>query len=213
MKRTGRTQTKTRIDITSDHLAVDTRAKEINAEFGMALLDSARLQWNEMSRKVAISDDTKERRKQALADGKSGWYKRRYGGGKRHTPPLAEEPTRYGIDSGKLRDGLSIRFRHSASRDRSVGSVNVSARRFDRSSWGPTGYEEWTGNVKQHVSILAGDLDKATLDPKVRARLQGMMKQVSQAMITKSEAQLQRLLAKRRRALLRLFREILKAAA
>jgi len=195
------TQKRYVIDFEIEDLIVDTRPGPIGDEFANVIKEIIVQEWKAGSVKHdAVRSSTLLRRQQYRRDRNSKSYKKRYSGGRiGETPPGTS--VRYGIDSGRLVDNLFLRPRRRSSGE-SVVTLNTPANRFKEVLFGdPHQFQEFLKELQSMVPLLGGRVD-ATTSREIKAAL----KELNDGLVSNNEAKYRALLAKRRAAIVKIFR-------
>ena len=148
------------VDFQIGDFLVDTNPGAIGMEFASSVLEIVQAQWRDI-RKPA-RDETLARRERSRRSSAGKSYKSRYTGGRiGHTPPTTS--IRYGIDSGRTVDHLTLRPRRR-NRDESVITLNTPANRFKESQWPGSASQmtEYLGEMRKLVPLLGGKADART---------------------------------------------------
>jgi len=157
---------KVKIEVHADDCIADLNDRKLNQTWGDFILDVAKLQF--VRHRRTVSQETVDRRRRAADDGESGWYKKRYMGGRiGHVPPLAAADRtalgvyKWGMDSGRLINGMVSRTRR-----RSTGGTaavfQVPANRLEPRSFGDmTEFRRFMRDLKDAMPILRGEVTGA----------------------------------------------------
>jgi hypothetical protein len=186
------------VDFQIEDLIVDTRPGPLNDEFANVIREIVVQQWKAIRKPVAPA--TLERRERAKRDGKSRSYKKRYDGGRiGPTPPTPS--IRYALDSGRTVDNLFLRPRRRSSGE-SVVTVNTPANRFKEDLFGnDAAFQGYLAELRSQIPLLRGQVDAAT-----SREIRGALEELKKGLASANEARYRQLLAKRRAAIIKLFR-------
>jgi len=191
------------VDFQIGDLIVDTRPGPIGDEFAGVIRDLIQKQWKAVTKPAA--PETVARRERARRSQQGKAYKKRYTGGRTgHTPPTAS--VRYGIDSGRTVDGIFLRPRRK-SNDQSVVTLNTPANRFKEDGYfdarpvDRAQFQAYLGEMRRLVPLLGGRVDAQT-----SAEISGALRELQDGLVSVNRARYQALIAKRRAAIVKLFR-------
>lgn len=186
------------VDFKIQDLIVDTRPGPLGDEFAGVIRDLLQQQWRDVRKPV--TPETLERRQRYRRHPQGRSYTKRYTGGRiGETPPTPS--VRYGTDSGRTVDNLFLRPRRKGTGE-SVVTVNTPANRFKEDLFGShTGFQEYLGEMRRLVPLLGGQVDSRT-----SSEIRGALSELQRGLISNNQARYRQLLAKRRAAIVRLFR-------
>lgn len=192
-------QTRYTIDFSIQDLLVDTGSGPLAAEFGALFKDLVQKQWKS-SKKLAKAS-TIQRRERARRNPNTRSYRKRYAGGRiGETPPTGS--VRYAVDSARFVDNIVLRPRKRSDGE-SVITMNVPANRLRPEEFSSqAAFDEFYRKLTEIVPILGGKVtaDQSTI---IRQALDDFTK----GMISNNEAKFRSLLAKRRKAILNIFKQ------
>lgn len=186
------------VDFQIQDLIVDTRPGPLGDEFAGVIRDLLQEQWRAIRK--TVSPATLERRERYRKRPQGRSYTKRYAGGRiGETPPTTS--IRYGTDSGRTVDNLFLRPRRRSSGE-SVVTVNTPANRFKVDLFGSAAqFQEYLGEMRRQVPLLRGQVDATT-----SREIRGALTELQRGLISNNQARYRQLLAKRRQAIVKLFR-------
>jgi len=203
--KTGRLarRAKVRVEIRADSLIVDAGAKEAVALQASAVREIIQDQMRKIP--AFASPETIARRERAARNPGTRSYKRRYQGGRTgHTPPDSHS-AKWGIDSGRMINGIHVTLRTSST-GQPTATVNVPANRLEPISFGLQRFGEFRDKLRQWVPALDGKLN-ATAE--ARAKMEAVVKEIARSVVVTSEAKYRALQRRRRALMIRLLGQTL----
>lgn len=194
-KRTGKVSRKNyKVDFQIQDLIVDTDARALNSEFSELVKEVVKQEMQGISEVASLA--TRQRRQRAERDRQSGWYRKRYSGG-RTGETVPNQSVRLFNDSNRMSNNLTLRARINSA-GQSVITMNVPANRLDPRTFGSAGaFNEMQRKLRSLVPIL----DSKTT-PVSNRFLEKGMRDLLEGLVASGKARHEALLRKRRRQFL-----------
>lgn len=202
-KKTGKLakKAKTRVEITADPLIVDPDAQGAAVLYASAVAEVVSDQLLKINK--TVTPETIERRNRHARNPNTKSYRVRYRGGRTgETAPETGNP-KYGIDSGRLRGGISVRVRRRST-GVAVATLNVPANRLEPISFGLQHWERFRNDLRRLVPALEGNFD---IDPRGAAKINKVLASIADNVVITKDAAYRRLVLKRRRMLIQLLQQ------
>jgi hypothetical protein len=192
---------KTRIEITADPMIVDPDAQGAAVLYASAVAEVVRDQLLKVRETAA--PETLERRRRHDRNRNTKSYRVRYRGGR--TGETAPDPNsvKWGIDSGRLRGGVTVRVRRRST-GLATATLNVPANRLEPISFGLAHWERFRDDMRRLVPALEGKFDA---DPAGAAKIRKVLASIADSVVTTKDAAYRRLIIRRRKILFQLLQQ------